>query len=206
MRLPRIARWIIILALAIALPTALIIYHRGTSGVTAVFAIASFYASLSTIIGVIWAIINVRKALLAYENEQSMRRKEVISKLYERFLEDGVYELYEKIKNKEPFELTAENEKALNKVLTVFDEIDYFKTKKLFSDEIWEYIACELINLSCHKNVQDFLKKNRSKYPPKLQNRYQKDLMPFTGFKALVKELPKDYWFRDKPTLEEDNE
>jgi hypothetical protein len=206
MRLPRIALWIIILVLALALATALMIYHWVTSGVTTVREIASFYASVATIIGVIWAIINVRRALLAYENEQSMRRKEVISKLYERFLEEDVYELYEKIKNKEPFELTTRNEKALNKVLTLFDEIDYFKTKKLFGDEIWEYIACELINLSCHENVQDFLKKNRKKYPPKLQNQYQKDLMPFTGFKALVKELPKDYWFREKPNLEEDDD
>ncbi len=191
--LEKVLYWIII-----PLAFVLIIYHWLFSGATTGREIASFYASLATMIGVIWAIINVRRAL-------SIRKKELIGKLYERFLEKSVYELYEKIKNQDDFELTDKNKRALNKMLTLFDEVDYFKTQKLFGDEIWEYIACELVNLSCHKKVRAFLKENRKKYP-KPKNKYQEDMMPFTGFEALVNELPEDYWFRDRPNREENND
>ena len=167
--------------------------------------IASFYASVATIIGVIWAIINVRTALQAYKDDHSMRKKEVINKLYERFLEDDLYELYEKIKINEPFDLNKINKKALNKALTLFDEIYYFKAKKLLDYEVWEYIATEIVNLSCHKNVQEFLRKTSEQYPTP-QNKEQKDMMSFTGFKALVKDLPEAYWFKKKPDLEKDVE
>jgi hypothetical protein len=184
---------------------ALIIYHWIFCDAATVRQIASFYASVATIIGVIWAIKNVRNALQAYKDNHSMRKKEIINKLYERFLEDDLYELYEEIKINEPFELSTKNKKALNKVLTLFDEIEYFKAEKLFDDKIWEYIACEIVNLSCHKNVQEFLKQTEQQYP-KPKKPHQKDMMPFTGFKALVKDLPDDYWFKERPNLEEDAE
>lgn len=165
--------------------------------------IASFCASLATAAGVIWTSINVRNALRSYKNDHAIRKKEIIDRLYERFLEDDLYELYERIKVDEPFELSTKNKKALNKALTLFDEIDYFRAANLFDDEIWEYIACEIVNLSTHRNVKEFLKQAEEQYPtPK--NRQQKDMLPFTGFKALAKDLPDKYWFKKKPDLEED--
>jgi hypothetical protein len=166
---------------------------------------ATFFASLATIIGVVWAIISVTNALQAYKSDRSMRKKEIINKLYERFLEDGLYELYEKIKTNQPFELSPKNKQALNKALTLFDEIEYFKAEKLFDEKLWEYIGCEIVNLSCHKDVQRFLRETEEQYP-KPKNQSQKDMMPFTGFKELVKELPDPYWFKKKPNLEEDVE
>ena len=166
---------------------------------------ASFFASLATIIGVVWAIISVTNALQAYKSDRSMRKKEIINKLYERFLEDDLYELYEKIKTNQPFELSPKNKQALNKALTLFDEIEYFKAEKLFDEKLWEYIGCEIVNLSCHKDVQRFLRETEEQYP-KPKNQSQKDMMPFTGFKELVKKLPDPYWFKKKPNLEEDVE
>lgn len=185
--------------------TALIIYHWIFCDAATVRKIASFYASLATIIGVIWAIISVTRAIQAYKDDRSMRKKEIINKLYERFLENDLYELYEKIKTNQPFELSPENKKTLNKALTLFDEIEYFKAEKLFDEKLWEYIACEIVNLSSHKDVQRFLRETKEQYPePK--NQSQKDMMPFTGFKELVKKLPDPYWFKKKPNLEEDVE
>lgn len=183
-----------------ALAIALIIYHWVSCGATTACAIASFCASLATIIGVIWAIKNVTKAIKAYADDRSMKKKEIINKLYERFLEPDLYELYEKIKINEPFELNTINKKALNRALTLFDEIEYFKAAKLFDDELWEYIACEIVNLSFHKNVQQFLRQTDEQYP-KPQNECQEDMMPFTGFKQLVKDLPDVYWIKEKPDL-----
>jgi len=156
-----------ILGTVFACAIALIIYHLVFCDTTTARAIVSFYASLATIIGVIWAIINVKKAIRAYEDDRSMKKKEIINKLYERFLEDDLYELYEKIKINEPFELSTRNKKALNKALTLFDEIEYFRAAKLFDDKdkLWEYIACEIVNLSCHKNVQKFLRETNEQYP-----------------------------------------
>ena len=139
------------------------------------------------------------------ESDHSMRKKAIINKLYERFLEDDLYELYEKIKTDQPFELSPTNKRALNKAFTLFDEIEYFKAEKLFDEKLWEYIGCEIVNLSCHKDVQRFLRETEKQYPePK--NQSQKDMMPFTGFKELVKKLPDPYWFKKKPNLEEDVE
>ena len=64
----------------------LIIYHWTFSDVATVRNIASFCASLATIIGVVWAIISVSSALQAYKSNHSMRKKEIINKLYEKFL------------------------------------------------------------------------------------------------------------------------
>ena len=91
--------------------------------------------------------------------------------------------------------MNTKNKKALNKALSLFDEIEYFKAAKLFDDDIWLYIAWELVNLFCHKNVQEFLKEIEEQYP-KPKNKCQEELMPFTGFKALVEDLPDDYWFK----------
>jgi hypothetical protein len=189
--------------LAIVALTPWIIYDLIFYDVATARKLASFYASLATVIGVIWAIINVTNALQAYKNDRSMRKKEIINKLYERFLEDGSYELYEKIKINEPFELDTKNKKVLNRLLTLFDEIEYFKREKLFDDDIWEYIGCEIVNLSCHENVQQFLKQTEQQYL-NLKKGKQEDMMPFTGFKQLVKDMPDGpdgWWFKDKPPL-----
>lgn len=196
-------------ALFFAFLFALIIYHYWIFRDAAIAAkVASFCASLATIcaslatlIGVIWAIIKVNSALQAYKNDHSMRKQEILNKFYERFLEDDLYELYEKIKRDWRFPLNNKNKKTLNKIFTLFDEIYYFKDAKLFDDELWEYFACEIVNLYHHKDVQEFLKQTGKQYKP--ENDRQKNMMPFTGFEALVKDLPDDCWPKGKPNFEE---
>jgi hypothetical protein len=198
-----------VLLMILAFAVALIIYCWKFYGAATATKIGSLYVSLATIIGAIaaiigvfWAIRNVTGAIQAYKDDRSMRKKEVINKLYEKFLEEDVYELYEKVKANQPFELNTGNKRALNKALTLFDELEYFESEKLFDEKLWEYIGCEIVNLSCHKNVQQFLRETWEQYKPK--NKAQEDMMPFTGFKELVKKLPNPYWFKKKPNLEED--
>src|SRR5208282_5144481 len=83
-------------------------------------------------------------ALLAYRNSNSIKRAELIQRLYNAFMKKGAYEFYDKIRNRDAIEwgewgnvegvdeeTLKANEKLLNKSLTLFDELNYLQTQGL---------------------------------------------------------------------------
>jgi hypothetical protein len=142
------------------------------------------------VIGVIGAIIMAKIALNTYESNNSIRKFELIEKVYDVFIKDDWYAFYEKIKKGKPidFEKDSNDRKLLNETLTLFDALSYFETQGLLKDErSWEYIASEILNFALNDSVWNYIKKTEESY---LSKGFHKDIIPFTGFLALLDKLP----------------
>jgi hypothetical protein len=66
--------------------------------------------------------------------------------------------------------------------------LSYFETQGLLKDErSWEYIASEILNFALNDSVWNYIKKTEESY---LSKGFHKDIIPFTGFLALLDKLP----------------
>jgi hypothetical protein len=100
-----------------------------------------------------------------------------------------MYDFYEIIKSNKSFDLDK-YDKLLNKYLTYFDELEYYFSRKLIDKSSLEYFAAEILNYSNNDSVMKYVKDAENKYN-KLH--FHPDIMPFSGFTALIKRVQKKY-------------
>jgi hypothetical protein len=115
-------------------------------------------ASIGASLGVIGAFIVAVIAYETYKTNNSIRRMDLIHKLYAHFLRTGWYEFYKVIQGNQPFDLNRDNEKLLNASLTVFDEIDYYEEQRLLDEKALEYFACEILNFYHNATVMKYVR------------------------------------------------
>lgn len=151
--------------------------------------IASICASCVTILGILGAAWAAIISINTYRNNNLIRRIDLIHKLYDFFLEKEMYDFYEIIKSNKSFDLDK-FDKLLNKSLTYFDELEYYFSRKLIDKSSLEYFAAEILNFSNNDTVMKYVKDAEIKYN-KLH--FHPDIMPFSGFTALIKMVQKKY-------------
>jgi hypothetical protein len=113
-----------------------------------------------------------------------------------------MYAFYERIQNGEQidFEGKPEDEKLLNKALTLFDALSYFQTQELLDEKAWEYIACEILDYALNNSVWKYIKKVEKQYK---DIGFHKYTIPFSGFRALYDNLPDKFKVMCPSELEE---
>lgn len=146
-------------------------------------------ANLATVIGVIVALVVAGCAFKTYRSNNSIRKWELIEKLYDAFIKDGWYAFYERIKNGEQIDLSKDG-KLLNETLTLFDALNYFQTQKLLDKKAWEYVACEILNFALNDSVWEYMNKIKKPY---VEKGFREDIIPFTGFPELFDKLPNKF-------------
>jgi hypothetical protein len=134
----------------------------------------------------------------------SLRRTEAITTLYSTFVTDDLYQFYERIRNREPidWEHKKREKMRLNKALTLFDELCYLQTQKLFqkSDATWEYVASELHYFAANGSVWDYW---AHRVHEGLKEGLRKDTIPFTGFSQLYNTMPEKFKAKPFPDVPE---
>ncbi len=70
----------------------------------------------------------------------------------------------------------------MNEALTLFDELNYFRTQGLLDEKAWEYCACEIQNFALNNSVWEYIDKIQKPYREK---GFIEDTIPFTGFRDL---------------------
>lgn len=152
----------------------------------------SFFAPWATVAGVVMIFF----ALKTIRSNNSTKRMELISKIYDRFLKDELYEFYVKIRNKEVinWEDDKKDERLLNESLTLFDEVNYLRTQGLLDKKAWEYVASEIQYFALNGSVWDYMDHRKQKCRDR---GFPEDIMPFTGFPDLLKKIPEQ--LRAKP-------
>lgn len=156
--------------------------------------IASICTSFVAILGVIGAGIGAWIALCTYRSNNSLRKIELMHRLYEQFLREEWYEFYEIVKKGKPFKL-EEHEKELNQILTFFDEIQFYYSQKLIDDKTWEYFAAEILNFSRNETVMKYIEDIKNTYTEK---NFPPDIIPFSGFTELLKRVHEKYNIKEK--------
>lgn len=151
--------------------------------------IAYIVVSFATTIGILGAAWGAKISISTYRNNNLIRRIDLIHKLYDFFLEEEMYDFYEIIKSNKLFDLDK-YDKLLNKSLTYFDELEYYFSRKLIDKRTLEYFAAEILNFSNNDAVMKYVKDAEIKYN-KLH--FHPDIMPFSGFTALIKRVQKKY-------------
>ena len=156
--------------------------------------IASICTSFIAILGVIGALGGSAIAYRTYKSNNSLRKIELMHKLYAQFLEEELYKFYEIVKKGQPFDLEI-HKKVLNQSLTFFDEIECYYSQKLLDDEIWEYFAAEILNFSHNETIMKFVKDEKNKYEEK---GFPPEIIPFSGFTELLKKVHEKYNIKKK--------
>lgn len=154
----------------------------------------------ATVIGVIGAIIVAFSALKTYKSNNSIEKWKIIKGIYDAFLEKEWYDFYKKIQSAEQKIDLEKDEKLLNDTLTLFDDLEYYQAQGLLDEEAWMYFACELQNFALNDRVWEYIDKSEKPY---LEKGFHKDIIPFTGFPALLDKLPKKFKAKWPPQLEE---
>ncbi|MGD0516557.1 MAG: hypothetical protein ABSA26_03395 [Thermoguttaceae bacterium] len=147
--------------------------------------------SFATFIGVEVAIIATIMAWRQIRISNSLRKTEAITRIYTSFITDDLYDFYERIRKGEKIEWNKydKEEMRMNNALTLFDELCFLQTQKLFqkNDIEWEYIASELYYFAANESVWDYwafrVKDGKEKNFPN-------SIIPFTGFSQLYETIP----------------
>lgn len=135
-------------------------------------------------------------ALRTIRSNNTTKRMELISKIYGRFLEDELYGFHIRIRYKEVinWQHDKNDERLLNKSLTLFDEVNYLRTQRLLDKKAWEYVASEIQYFALNASVWDYMIHRIIECK---DSGFPDDIIPFTGFPDLLKKIPPQ--FRVKP-------
>ena len=128
-------------------------------------------------------------ALKTYRRNNSIKRWELIEKLYGAFIGKDWYEFYERIKDGEQID-SSKDGKLLNKTLTLFDALNYFQTQGLLDKKAWEYVACEILNFALNNSGWEYMNNIKKPY---VEEGFPEDIIPFTDFPELFDKLPKKF-------------
>ena len=147
--------------------------------------IGSLLASWATVAGVVMIFI----AYMTLRRNTSIKRMELISKIYDRFLNDELYGFYIRVRRQQTinWQHDEKDERLLNKSLTLFDEVNYLQNQKLLDEKAWEYVACEIQNFAFNENVWDYMIQRTQDCKDR---GFPDDIIPFTGFPELLNKVP----------------
>ena len=179
-----------VVLLAIIIGVAASVYYRLASSATeaaAAEAAAAVVAALTTIGGLLtaWKQIGV---------SNSIRRTELIGRVYEPFVADkDLYRFYERIRDERPIDWQhdRDDERLLNRSLTLFDEVAYLQTQQILGDDkTWEYVAAEIQYFNDNRSVWNYWAK---RVQEGLDRKLPSDIIPFTGFPELLRKMPGEF-------------
>lgn len=142
-------------------------------------------APWATVAGVIMIFI----ALITLRRNNSTKRMELISKIYDRFLNDELYGFYIRVRRQQPinWQDDKKDEQLLNESLTLFDEVNYLQTQGMLDKKAWEYVACEVQNFAFNESVWDYMCQFIREY---INRGFPVNIIPFTGFPELLEKVP----------------
>ncbi len=141
-------------------------------------------------------VVMIYFGLKTIRSNNSVKRMELISKIYDRFLNDELYGFYIRIRNNEfvNWQNDKNDERLLNQSLTLFDEVNYLQTQGLLDIKAWEYIASEIQYFALNDSVWDYMVQ---RIRDCMNRGFPAEIMPFTGFPELLNKVPEK--FRAKP-------
>jgi hypothetical protein len=118
----------------------------------------------------------------------SLRTAKLIDETYHAFLDKNA-NFYSQIRSG-----IYCKEKELNESLTLFDSVSYLQTQGLLHRwaRAWEYIAAELQYFASNDSVCEYIEK-RIKDGREGRVKLREIVIPFTGFPALIGNIPKRY-------------
>jgi len=149
-------------------------------------------ADWATVAGVVMIFFGI----IAIRSNNLKKRMELMSKIYDRFLEDDIYAFYIRIHNKEfvNWQEDKNDERLLNKSLTLFDEVDYLQIHGLLDMKAWEFLASEIQYVGLNASVWDYMIHRTRDC---MDRGFPEEIIPFTGFPELLNKMPEK--FRAKP-------
>jgi hypothetical protein len=192
--------------------------------------IPQWVSTLAQLVSVLWQLFSVLGifaaiifGLYAIWNSNSIRRNELITQIYDAFMEEKLYSFYARIRKGEQIVLERPaNERLLNRSLTLFDGIDYLRSQGLlhkvanwcpsrvrkylpadwWDSEVWEYFASEIQYFALNESVWAYIRyrieEGRAKgFPDKI--------IPFTGFVALYRTIPENFKAKPFPPIPEEH-
>ena len=134
-------------------------------------------------IGIVVTLWGIGIALKTYTSNSSMRKYELINKIYDSFIMDVKdYDFYEKVKRGDQL-VSDEEKRQLNKALTLFDEVNYFRIQGLLDNESWEYLASEINTFAFNKSVWEYIDSSQKTY---FEKRFPYDIVPFTELQRFI--------------------
>ena len=158
-------------------------------------------------VGIIAAIIF---GVSAIRTSNTMRTAELIAEIYDAFLEDTLFRFYTRIRNKDSInwqQVDSSDERLLNKSLTLFDKIDYLLSQGLLHkmarrrpSQAWEFFSSEIQYFAANESVWDYMVK---RIREGLASGFPKDIVPFTGFRELLDNIPETFRARPFPYIPE---
>jgi hypothetical protein len=163
---------------------------------------------VGVLVGIVVGIAGLLFGVNAIRTGNSIRRAELITKIYHAFLEDDLYLFYARIRNGEAIDSQQEHdERLMNKSLTLFDEIGYLIRQGLlhnmaawWSSDAWEYFAIEIQYFADNLSVWDYMVTRIEKG---LERGFPKEIIPFTGFRELLNSIPMEFQARPFPRIPE---
>lgn len=156
-----------------------ILHYAGTSMWPCISKVIYYAYQLAIVIGVVGVLV----ALKNYKSNISIKKHELITKTYDTFMQHDEYVFYKKIQTGEQINYFKKREEwLLNAALTMFDQLNYFRTQGLLDKKAWEYIACEIHNFALNSSVWEYMRHYQKQYRDK---NFPEDIIPFTGFPDL---------------------
>ena len=125
---------------------------------------------------------------------RSIRKTELIVKIYSAFVEDQeMADFYDRVRQGERLDRPGDRWR-INRGLTIFDQVSFLETQGLLppGDRVWEYIASEIQYFASNRSVCQFMEDRIG--DAKEKKTFKKDdALPFTGFTAILARIPKDH-------------
>ena len=164
--------------------------------------------TIAAIVGIAVGIAGMFFGVKAISTSNAIRRTELIRHVYDAFMEEKLFRFYARVRNRETIDWQHEDdERLLNKSLTLFDEVDYLLRQgllhwiaKWWSSEAWEYLAGEIQYFSANESVWDYIV---TRIREGLDRGFPRDIIPFTGFRELLHSIPTKYRARPFPCVPE---
>lgn len=160
-----------------------------------------FLANCATVLA---AVVGLPLALATLWNSVSIRRAELILKIYNTFLDEPLYSFYARICDGEAINWRASTRYGhlLNKCLTLFDEVNYLRNQwvlwQLCDKRVWEYIASEVQAFASNVAAWDYIKE---RFDEDTGKGLPRNAIPFTGFPELLSKIPRAYRARNYPCV-----
>jgi len=172
--------------------------------------LGSCVASWATVFGVLAALFF---GVWGIWNSNSIRKTELITTVYNAFVADDLLQFYAKIRKKEPIDWQHDDEKLLNKSLTLFDAADFLQSRGLTrfrwlpfvkwlpgDETVWEFFASEIQYFASNEYAWDYM---AQRVKEALNRGFPRDIIPFTGFAELLSKIPKRFRANDYPCVPE---
>ncbi len=150
------------------------------------------------------ALIALLFALCQIRISNSVRTTELIVKTYNAFVDsEKMSRFYARIRRGDQFDWEADD-RFLNKSLTLFDSLGFLQTQGLLHSraKAWEYIASEIQYFASNPSVCAYIE---ARIEEARSMGFHDEILPFTGFPALLANIPERYHAGNFPCIPENH-